>query len=384
MSRLPKALIPIYGTTLADTLGYTLMIPLLPAIVQQYGVSDVAVGALLSIPAFCSMVAAPVWGKLSDRMGRKGIIIAAQCLSLAGYVLLATTHSILWIFLSRIISGCGGGSLGAVESYIADVTSEQQRSQAFSLYGAVFGIAFVIGPATSAFLMHRGLETPFVIAACIEAINIVLTAILLPSSMRVLSHTSIRASLKAANLPDVRNILIRQLLATFAIICFLANLALFLERVLRSPLSAVGFLMAVAGVVGGAALLLIVSPLAARLGNRRVAQLGLACSFAAYGTLVVVSGLPLLWLIIVVWAVGSAMVVPTLAAALSLRAKEAERGAIMGLSDAVNNLAMILGPATGSVVIALNPRLLGVAPALAALGAFVLGNARTARRRTGA
>jgi DHA1 family tetracycline resistance protein-like MFS transporter len=131
VSRLPRALLPIYATTLVETLGYTLMIPLLPEIVRRYGASDVMTGALLSIPAFCAFIAAPIWGKLSDRLGRKNIILIAQLLTLAGYLLQATSPTLLWIFIARIISGSGGGALGAVQSYIADVTKEEDRDLAY-------------------------------------------------------------------------------------------------------------------------------------------------------------------------------------------------------------------------------------------------------------
>jgi MFS transporter, DHA1 family, tetracycline resistance protein len=373
MWRLPRALLPIYGTTLADTLGYTLMIPLLPELVRQYHVSDVAVGALLSIPALCSTVAAPIWGKLSDRLGRKPIIVASQILSLAGYLVLATTHSIVWVFASRIISGCGGGGLGAVESYIADVTKEDQRDRAFSLYGAVFGISFIVGPLISSFLAHRGLAIPFFAAAGIELFNIVFTIKLLPAGAQKLSKTSIRESLEAANVPRVRIILIRQFLAIFAIVCFLANFALFLQHVIHYDIRQVGWLLSLAGVAGGVALIFVVSPLAARIGDRRVAQIGLVFSFVAYGLLAFVSDLWYFCIVLILWAIGSAMVEPTLTALLSIRAKASDRGAIMGVSDSVNNLALIFGPATGSALILLNPRLLGVLSAAAALLAFLLG-----------
>ncbi len=379
MQRLPRALLPIYGTTLVETLGYTLMIPLLPAIVRQYHASDVMVGALLSVPALCSMTAAPVWGKLSDRLGRKTIILIAQFLTLAGYLMQATAPSLLLIFVSRIISGCGGGALGAVQSYIADVTSEDQRDLAYSLYGAVFGMAFIVGPVTSGFLIHAGLSVPFFVAAGIELVTILMTALLLPSHMQRTSRTSVKASLKAANVPGVRLVLIRHFLAIFAIVCFLANFALYLNHVLGSPVSQVGWLLAAAGVVGGAALIFVVSPLAARLGDRRVAQIGLLASFLAYGLLSFVTDLWVFGIVLIIWAIGSAMVEPTLTALLSLRAKPSERGAIMGVSDSINGLAMILGPATGSAIIGVNPRYLGVLPAFAALLAFGLGRIRVPR-----
>lgn len=381
MWRLPRALLPIYGTTLADTLGYTLMIPLLPAIIERYHASDVMVGSLLSVPALCSAIAAPVWGKLSDRIGRKPIIVAAQILTLAGYLAQATAPSLLWIFIARIASGCGGGSLGAVESYIADVTKEEQRDLAYSLHGAVFGAAFIVGPVTAGFLMKHGLALPFFVAAAIETVNIVYTAILLPSRMQASrSKTSFAQSLRAANVPGVRRVLIRQFLAIFAIVFFLANFSLYLHHVLHAAVTQVGWLLSVAGVIGGVSLVLLVSPLAARIGDRMVAQIGLVLSVVAYALLAFVNELASFCFILVIWAVGSSMVEPTLTALLSVRAKRSERGAIMGVSDSVNSLAMILGPATGSAIVGYNARLLGVLPAAAVALALALGSFRVVRR----
>jgi MFS family permease len=374
MWRLPRALLPIYGTTLVDTLGYTLMIPLLPAVVKEYHASDAMVGALLSVPALCSAVAAPVWGRLSDVLGRKPIIIAAQMLTMAGYLWQAGAHSLLSIFAARILSGCGGGSLGAVESYIADVTAPKQRELAYSVYGAVFGVAFIVGPVGVSALIGRGISFPFYVAAGLEAFNILFTALLLPSRMqRTTKPSSLAQTLRAAGNPGVRRVLIRQLLTIFAIVCFLANFPLYLHHVLEAGIAEIGWLLSFAGAVGGAVLTFVVSPLAARIGGRAVAQIGLFLSFLAYAALALVVDVPMFAAVLVVWAVGSSMVEPTLTAILSFRAKRGQRGAIMGLSDSVNSLAMIVGPSAGSAIVGLNARLLGVLPACAALAAFVLG-----------
>jgi predicted MFS family arabinose efflux permease len=211
-----------------------------------------------------------------------------------------------------------------------------------------------------------------------------MTATLLPSRMQRPSRTSIAASLQAANVPGVRLVLIRQFLAIFAIVCFLANFALYLHHVLNSPVEQVGWLLAMAGVVGGGALIFVVSPLATRLGDRRVAQIGLFLSFLAYGFLSFVTDLGLFCVVLIAWAIGSSLVEPTLTALLSVRAKRAERGAIMGISDSLNSVAMILGPATGSAIIGSNPRLLGVLPAFAAIVAFALGRVGVVPRRANA
>jgi len=372
--RLPRAVIPIYGTTFVDTLGYTLMIPLLPIVAQRYGASDVMVGALLSIPAFCSMIVAPIWGKLSDRFGRKVVIISGQCLSLAGYLLLALSHSLLLIFLSRVISGCGGGSLGSVASYIADVTKEDQRDEAYAIYGAVFGMAFVVGPVTSGMLAHNGVAIPFFVAAGLEVLNIVFTIRFVPQRRVARATTGLRSFLEAVKAPGVRRVLIRQFLFIFGVVCFLANFALYLQHILRNDAPKAGWLLGLAGLVGGIVLLVGVAPLARLIGRRRVAQIGFLFALAAYVLLLTVNNVFTFFFVLVLWAIGSAMVEPTLTAALSQRADERERGAIMGLGDSINSLAIILGPAAGSAIVGANARLLGILPAVASVAALLMGH----------
>ncbi|MGZ3505358.1 MAG: MFS transporter [Vulcanimicrobiaceae bacterium] len=372
--QLPRAVIPIYGTTLADTLGYTLMIPLLPVVARQYSASDVMVGALLSIPAFCSAIAAPVWGMMSDRLGRKNIIIASQCLSFAGYLLLAIAHSYGLILVSRVISGLGGGSLGAVQSYIADVTEEDQRDTAYAFYGAVFGLAFIVGPVASGFLLRYGFSIPFFVAAALELLNIVFTVFFLPwRNHRRREHLTLRSSLRAANKPSVRPIFIRQFLFIFSVVFFLSNFSLYLQHVLRSSVGQVSWLLAGAGVIGGIVLVVVVPPLAHRIGDWRVAQLGLGCSLIAYAGLVAVTNLYTFCLVLVLWAAGAAMVEPTLTALLSERAGEGERGTIMGVGDSINSIALILAPAMGSAIVGADARLLGVVPAVAIAVALLVG-----------
>ena len=371
---LPRAVLPIYGTTFADTLGYTLMIPLLPTLVHQYHAPDIVGGALLSIPAFCSAVAAPIWGKASDRLGRKTIILASQVLSLAGYVILALSHTIWLVLLSRVISGCGGGSLGAVESYIADVTNNDQRERAYSLYGAAFGVAFIFGPVLSGALLRHGIALPFFVAAFLELLNIIFTALFLPLHTRdTQPKTSIEASLHAAARPGVRRVFAAQFLFIFAVVCFLANFGLYVEHVLRLEPSHASYLLAGAGIVGGVTLIAIVTPLARRFGDRVTALAGLAISVVAYLWLALVTGPWMFAAALALWAAGAAIVEPTLTTLLSRRAQKEERGALMGIGDSINSVAMIVGPSAGAALVGSEPRLLGVLSAIAAGTAFVVG-----------
>lgn len=375
--KLPKDVLPIYLTTFVDTLGYTLLIPLLPAIAKHYGAQDWLVGMLLSIPAACATIAAPIWGKTSDKSGRKPIILIAQVFTLAGYIMLALAGSLFWIFISRIISGIGAGSLGAAESYIADVTEEKERERAYSFYGAIFGSAFIIGPVAAGFLARYGIQFPFYIAALLEIANICLTFWLLPSLKRKeREETSLRDSLRAAWKRGVRSVLVRQFLFIFAVVYLLADFALYLDHALHESIANASWLLAGAGVVGGATLLLVVTPLSKRIGDRLVGQIGFVLLFSAYALIYFVQNLSWFFPVLILWAAGAAMAEPTLMTLLAKRAPKKERGAIMGVSDSVNSIAMIVAPAIGTAIVGAEARLIGVLPALAVAGAFILGHYR--------
>ncbi len=377
---LPKDVFPIYLTTFIDMLGYTLLIPLLPALAKQYGAHDWMIGMLLSIPAFCATIAAPIWGKFSDRAGRKYIILIAQFFTLAGYTMLAIAPSLFWIYISRLISGTGAGSLGAAASYIADVTEQKQRDRAYAFYGAVFGSAFIVGPVAAGFLQKWGLQFPFFVAAGLEIINIGVTYWLLPwRTHERREETSVQKSLEASLKPNVRLVLLRQFLFVFAVVYLLSAFALYLDHVVHETIQRMSWLLAGAGVVGGATLLIAVTPLTKRFGDRIVGQFGFVLLFVAYALIYFVQSLQWFFPVLILWAAGAAMAEPTLMALLAKRAPESERGAIMGVSDSANSVALILAPAIGTAIVGVQPRLIGVLPAIAVAAAWTLG-----RRQRGA
>ncbi len=374
LRRLPRALIPIFGTTLVDLLGYTLMIPLLPAVAERYGASDLTAGALLSVPAFCSMLAAPLWGRLSDRVGRKPILLCSQAISLAGYLLLAFSHSLLWMFAARIISGCGAGNMSAAQSYIADVTRPEQRSEAFALYGVIFGVGFVFGPVVSGYLLNLGIAVPFFLAAALEILNLLLTSLFLPWQPAQPSlRKPVRSSLWLLRRPDLWQLFIRQFLFIFGVVYFLGSFALFLHHALRASVTNTGWLLASAGVVGALVQALLVARLARRIGEWHVGEIGMVLLTVAYASLMAVTNVWTFFGTLVVWAVGAALLEPTLMSLLASRAPTAERGAVMGLGDAINGVALVLAPLAGSGIIGANPRLLGILPACAILAALWFG-----------
>ena len=381
-SGLPRALYPLFGITFIDMLGLTILVPLLPFFVKRFGAPPQALGLMLTTTAVCAAISGPLWGAASDRIGRKPVLMISQAFAFAGFLLLALSGNLFWAFVSRVVQGLGGGNLGVADSYIADVTTEEQRPKAYGYSAAVFGAGFVVGPVTSGLLVHFGFVVPFVAAAVLELVNMFLTFRFLPERPKQRAPDARehrKELLEALRSPAILSLLARYFCFIFAFTYFFTNFGLYLDRVLRVGPSAASLLLAIAGVVGALVTIFGVNILTQRFGSQRVSTMSFAVGFVAFTMLFFVNDLPLFVATIVVWAVSGALLRPTLDTLLSQAAPERERGSILGVADALTSVAMIASPALGSYVVATAPRLTGIVPAAVVAAGFALG--LTARGR---
>ena len=372
-ARLPRALIPIYGITFLDILGFTILIPLLPFLAKRFGAPDVLAGTLITATALCATLSSPLWGAASDRLGRKPALLGSQLASFAAYLMLAFAHSLPVLFLSRAIEGLGGGNLGVANSYIADVTTEAQRPRAFAYSTAAFGAGFVVGPILGGALAHFGVTLPFFVAAGLQALNFALTALLLPQtrgrSQAAFDVSELRAAFRK---PGIASVLTRELLYIFAFTYFFTIFSLYLARVLGTGPAATSFLLGVAGAVGAAVQLAGIAPLVRRFGASRVTLGAFAAGVLAYLLLGFVHQLTTFLVALVIWAASGSVLRPLLSARIAEIAPEGERGTLLGISGALDNFALIFAPAIGSAIVGAAPELTGIVPALALVLGFWL------------
>jgi DHA1 family tetracycline resistance protein-like MFS transporter len=365
--------IPIYGVTFLDILGFTILIPLLPFVSKRFGAPDVVAGALIATTAVCATLSSPVWGSLSDRYGRKRVLLGSQLFSLGGYLLLAFAGGLPWLFLSRIIEGCGGGNLGVATSYISDVTTDQSRPRALAYGTAAFGAGFIVGPIVGGALAHFGFTVPFLFAAGMQALNFALTATLLPESRQKRRATFDWRELRAALArPGIGRILTQRFLYIFAFTYFFTTFSLFLNAVLRAGPAVSSALLGVAGAVGAATQVFAVGPLIDRVGLRIASLAALAAGMLAYALLGFVDSIALFTVVIVFWAFSGSVLRPAIDARIVQLAPEDERGTMLGLGDSLDNFALIVAPVIGAAIIGAAPRLIGVLPALVLGFAFAL------------
>jgi MFS family permease len=370
---LPRSLIPIYGITFLDILGFTILIPLLPFVAKRFGAPDAVAGALITTTAICATLSSPLWGRASDRFGRKRALLGSQAASFAAYLLLAFANGIPLLFLSRAIEGFGGGNLGIANAYVADVTTPEQRPQALAIGTAAFGAGFIMGPILSGALAHFGFVVPFFAAALLQVVNVILTATLLPES-----HAPSRARVPwsayraIARTPGIANVLWRRFLYIFAFTSFFTTFSLYLSEVLHVGPEGSSGLLGVAGAVGAVAQVVAVGPLARRFGLRGTALFAFAFGALAYVFLGIESGVAAFVATIVLWAFSGSLLRPILDARIAELAPEDARGTVLGFGDSLDNFSLIFAPVTAAAIVGLSPRFVGALPALSLLAGGVL------------
>jgi MFS transporter, DHA1 family, tetracycline resistance protein len=180
-----KVLTSIFLIIFIDLLGFSLILPLLPYLARTYKASDFEIGLLVAIYAAAQLVSAPILGRLSDKYGRRPLLILSIAGTLIGYLVLAFANSLWMIFLARLIDGLTAGNISIAQAYITDVTDAKNRARGLGMIGAAFGLGFIIGPATGGALSAFGFMVPALVAAALAAINLVLVSLWLPESLTV-------------------------------------------------------------------------------------------------------------------------------------------------------------------------------------------------------
>jgi DHA1 family tetracycline resistance protein-like MFS transporter len=219
-----------------DVLGLTIILPLLPFYAERMGASPAVVGLLVSSYAFCQLIAGPLLGRLSDRMGRRPLLLVSQVGTFIGFLILAYANALWLVFLSRIIDGATAGNLSLAQAYISDVTKPEERAKSFAIIGIAFGMGFLIGPAISGFLAGYSYQYPIFAAAALSATSILCTYFLLPTTQPVHDDSRKLALLDWGNYaqyfrrPELAPLLWRFLAFVMSFSLFMSGFALFAER----------------------------------------------------------------------------------------------------------------------------------------------------------
>src|SRR5215213_8140172 len=178
-----RPLLVIFLTIFVNLVGFGIIIPLLPFYAQTFGASPVVIGLLFAIFSLCQLVAAPVLGDLSDRYGRRPVLIFSLAGTVLSFVMLALAHTVWMLFLARIVDGLSGGNISTARAYVADVTEPKDRARAYGLIGAAFGLGFIFGPALSGVLAKVSYTAPIWAAAALTLVATIMAWVWLPETV---------------------------------------------------------------------------------------------------------------------------------------------------------------------------------------------------------
>jgi MFS family permease len=346
----------LMGAGLIDMMGLLMVLPLLPFYAERLGATPSLVGVLVAAHAFAQLATAPLWGRLSDRLGRRPVILLGLATSAGAYLLFALAHQLWLLLLSRLVQGAAGGITGVIQAYVSDSVPEEERTRALGWLTTATSAGVALGPALALITAPLGPQAPGFLAAGLALLNVAFAARFLaePASERLLGvrrrlrHALVDV-LRHPTTPAHRLIWIY----TAGMMAFMAMngvLGLYLGRRFGVTDKTIGYFYLYTGVVSVLMRGVMLGPASRRFGDARVQQLG---------TLALLLGLLLLplpthwaWLALVIplMPIGTALLFPTTTAQLSRHAPRGHVGETMGVQQAFGGVARMVGPIGAGIV----------------------------------
>ena len=343
-----KKLVPILGITFIDIVGFSMLLPILPYFVTHFGMSAAVVGILMSTFCFCQLISGPIWGNVSDRIGRKTVLVISQIGATIGWAMLAFAGNIFWVFVARIIEGVSGGNIGITQAYVADVVDAKDRARAFGFISATFAAGMVFGPVGGGALFAKfGFSAPFLAASALQLLTLILTLVLLPESrQKVPDEAHVRFRDVAATLrnPRLSRILWQKLALSLSLYGWYAVIALYLQYQLHFNVVATTEYFSAFAVVNVAINGFGVGNASKRLGDRAMSSLGLAILIVAFATLPFAHTVLTVGCAMALFALGNAFAQNGITALISNTATSREQGTVLGVGSSLDSLSGILAP----------------------------------------
>jgi DHA1 family tetracycline resistance protein-like MFS transporter len=374
-------LIPLWIAVFVDILGFSILIPFLPFFSQEYNAPAWQIGLLLSTNALFGFFSGPIWGRLSDRYGRKPTLLISQLGTLVGFLMLAFSRGMPMLYASRIVDGIFGGNFPIAKAVIGDVVPPRERSRHMSNIGVAHVLSSLIGPGLGGLLSQWGILAPGLLSAALTCITITVTFIYLKESNPPGRHSH------AEEAPDqvstnsrsiwhnsaARYLLIQWGFHTMSFMIYVSCIALFANLLLGLDSREMGFLLMAAGIVRVLVRFLVFIPLLERLGERKTSMLGLGIFVVVYLLLGFVRNEFQFALVLCTVSFAAACTRGVLTGFLSRAVKPREQGRAMGTSASLDSFAQITGPLVGGIILDSLPLWMygGLASAFA-LGAFLM------------
>jgi multidrug resistance protein len=364
----------LFLTVFVDLVGFGIVLPLLPLYADRFGASGTQIGLLVLSYSAAQLLLAPVWGRLSDRFGRRPILIVGLLGSAVSYLVFSYATSIAVLLISRIMAGVGGANIPVAQAYIADITPPERRAANMGLIGAAFGLGFIFGPAIGGILAPIGAELPGLAAAGLCGGNALLAIVLLPESLSPEKRRTGRQSARrpkpgiallfggvtsGSKATELQVILRNPSFMTALVLSFIFTTAFSIMHPIFPLFAAgrfglnerdVGWLFAFIGVISAVMQGGVVRYLVARVGEVKLIRASAVPFVVGFTIIGLSSTVPILLVGLALLAVGFGGTLPSLMSLLSRSAPDEFQGGSLGVGQSAGALARIVGPLVAGVV----------------------------------
>jgi len=350
----------LFLTVFIDLVGFGIIIPVLPLYAQHFDASPVAIGWLTGIYSGMQIIFTPILGKLSDRFGRRPVLIVSIAGTAIGFILMGMATALPLLFVARILAGITGGNISIPQAYIADVTAPEQRSRAMGMIGAAFGLGFTFGPLIGGILSRISYSTPFYFAAGLAVVNALLVYFILPES---LSRQHRAAPHEDASVAEVfrhgRGAMFAIVVATYFFLIagfsiMTTLFALFTEKRFGYDARDTGYLFAFVGILtviiqGG-----LIGRLVKMFGEVTLTRVGMFLTAASLALLPVSDNLTVLLLVCAGLSFGSGLASPPLSGLASQMIERSWQARALGVMQSAGSTGRLLGPLLGGWLLMLD------------------------------
>jgi len=356
-----RRLVTIFIIVFVDLLGFSLILPLLPYYAQTFGATPTVTGLLVASYALAQLIGAPLLGRLSDRIGRRPVLLISILGTFLGFLLLGFARALWVLFAARIIDGLTGGNISVAQAYITDVSDNKNRAKALGLIGAAFGLGFIIGPAVGGLLSNWGYNVPAFAAAALSFVNLTAVFFFLPESLTPTKRAMLaqrprpaftfRALWEALNRPRVGPLLHTRLFFALASATFQTVFTLYAQYRLGLNARTTGFVLAYVGVLavlvqGGA-----IGWLTARFSDKRLMLISTIVMALALLAWAFVPNLATLLIVLAPLSAANGVLNTVLNSALTKSVYPEEVGGALGLSASIESLSRVIAPSAGGFLL---------------------------------
>jgi DHA1 family tetracycline resistance protein-like MFS transporter len=358
------SLLPVFLIVLVDVFGMTLVIPLLAIYAETFHATPLQATMLVSVYAACQLVSGPIIGLMSDRVGRKPMLLISQVGTFIGFIVMARAQALWMLYIARVLDGSTAGNLSLAQAYISDHTEPSQRAKSFGLIGIAFGVGFFIGPSLTGYLSAKyGLTTPIYLAAVMSATSVLCTATLLKGG-RQSEHAfddrekalHWKTYAKYFGRPGLRERLLQFLFFITSFSLFISGFALFAERRFTyqgHPFGPreIGYVFGYVGFLGIVLQGGLIGRLVKRFGEASLVAAGFIALAVGYFGLGIATSFVLLMLTGTLAAFGNGVIRPALTSLITQQAGRQEQGVVLGITQSLMSMASIVSPIVAGLLI---------------------------------